>query len=243
MSSPSTALITGAAKRLGQATAIALATKGYDCILHYHTSCSAAEQTAAQVESHGVKSHLISADLSLPDAAEAMFAQAREQLGPISVLINNASVYPGDTLATAQPATMQHTLAVNSISPYTLGRSFAKQDLEGTIINLLDARVMDGCKNHLSYHLSKVVLRELTEQMARDFAPRIRVNAVAPGLILTTEDQTDEYLTQLSESNYLQTHGTADDIVTSILFLISSRFITGQTIFVDGGRHLRKGIL
>ena len=131
---------------------------------------------------------------------------------------------------------------VNALAPFLLSRAFAAQQREGCIINFLDTRIMDYDKTHVSYHLSKRMLFSITRMMALEFAPKVRVNAIAPGLILPPEGKDETYLQDLAPSNPLQTYGGPGDIVEAVLFLLRGRYITGQVVYVDGGRHMLGGV-
>jgi hypothetical protein len=123
-----------------------------------------------------------------------------------------------------------------------LCREFAKQVRGGAIVNFLDTRVLDYDREHMSYHLSKRALFTLTRAMALEFAPAIRVNAVAPGLVLPPAGKDQSYLDALVHTNPLQAHGSVEDVAAAVLFLVTSPFVTGQVIYVDGGRHMLGGV-
>ena len=155
------------------------------------------------------------------------------------MLINNASTFPSDTLDTLTPDTLARNAHLHAVAPLVLSRRLAATGRPGAIVNLLDARVMDYDREHASYHLSKRMLLSLTRMMALEFAPRVRVNAVAPGLILPPAGETHDYLDRLAATNPLECHGAVEDVTEAVLFLLASPFVTGQVLFVDGGRHLR----
>jgi pteridine reductase len=234
-----TALITGAARRIGKALTLRCAREGINIILHYHSSRREAEEVAAQVEACGVKSFLFHADLSVPMQAEKLFKKAKKEAGNVDILVNNASLFMKDTLATFTYEALSTNIAVNALAPLILSRKLAAQDRGGKIINLLDARITDYDDRHTAYHLSKRMLCDLTRMMAIEFAPHITVNGIAPGLILPPPGEDTVFLKKMAHTNPLNMHGTLDDITDAALFLINSSFITGQIIFVDGGRHLK----
>lgn len=200
---------------------------------------SDAEAVAAAVNARGVKAWTLCADIQEPEAAERLLDSALHLAGPIDILINNASTFPEGGLLDCSAADMEINIRQNALSPFLLSRRFAAQNREGCIINLLDAMIADYDRKHVPYHLSKRMLHSLTRMMAVEFAPRIRVNAVAPGLILPPEGKDESYLAGLAHSNLLHTYGDAACVTEAIVFLVRSKFVTGQTIFVDGGRHLR----
>jgi pteridine reductase len=234
-----TALITGAARRLGRATAMSLAQTGADVIVHYRTRAAEAQSLAEEIKTQGRKAWTIQADLADAAQTETLMEQAVHQVGSVDILINNASVFPSDTVMDMAPEALMQSVAIHAAAPLILSRQMAKQGRPGHIINLLDSRVEDYDRHHASYHLGKRMLLSLTRMLAVELAPRIAVNAVAPGLILPPEGQDESYLQNLAHTNPLQRYGDPQDITDAVLFLLSSDFITGQVIFVDGGRHLK----
>jgi len=234
-----TALITGAAKRLGAATALRLAQEGVHVVLHYSTSLLEAEVVREEAEAQGVRALLVQADLALPGAGTSLFEEALSIAGPIDFLVNNASIFPSGSLADLDADSLAQNHQINALAPLELARALHAQQRAGAIVNLLDTRVNDYDQKHVAYHLSKRTLDGLTRMMAHDFAPQLRVNAVAPGLALPPEGLGIDYLASLAHTNPLQRHGSAEGVVEAIVFLLRSGFVTGQTIFVDGGRHLR----
>ena len=234
-----TALVTGAARRLGRATALALAQAGADVVVHYSTRAAEAQSLADEIKTLGRKAWTIQADLRDASQAESLMEQALHQAGTVDILINNASIFPSDTVENLSPETLADAVAVHATAPLILSRRLAAQGRPGAIVNFLDSRVEDYDPAHASYHLSKRMLLALTRMLAVELAPRIAVNAVAPGLILPPEGQDESYLEKLAHTNPLQRHGNPQDITDAVLFLLRSEFVTGQVIFVDGGRHLK----
>lgn len=232
-----TALITGGARRLGRALCCALADAGANVVVHYHQSESEARGLVAELEEKGGRAWSICADLSNAEEVDALAGLLPEQASDVDILINNASIFPEDKLGDLNAESFQHNMQINALAPFQLARSIVTNG--GDVINLLDARMDDHDKEHISYHLSKRMLFNLTRLMAVEFAPKVRVNAVAPGLILPPEGKDEGYLNDLAHTNPLQTHGEPEDVVGAALFLLQSPFVTGQVIFVDGGRHMR----
>lgn len=233
-----TAVVTGAAKRLGRATALALAAEGANLVLHYHTSADEAEAVRAQAQALGVTAWLVQADLGAPDAAEELVSKALAAAGTVDLLVNNASIFPTSMLDTVNLDQVVENLTVNAWSPFAICRAFARQVGQGKIVNMLDARLAGYDWLHVAYILSKHTLATLTRMMAVQYAPRITVNAVAPGLVLPPPGKDESYLQGLVGSIPLRQHGSAQDIADAVLFLLKSAFITGEVIYVDGGRHL-----
>lgn len=237
-----TALVTGAAKRLGRAIALALAREGVHIIVHFRSSGSEAEDTAQAVRECGVRAWTICGELSDSAGASQLVTCAVEQAGPIDFLVNSASIFPSDDLLGFSSEAFHNNMEVNALAPLMAARAFAAQGRPGAIVNLLDSRITDYDRQHVSYHLSKRTLLAITKMLALELAPRIRVNAVGPGLILPPEGEDQQYLEALALTNPLQCHGASEDIADAVLFLLRGSFITGQVIFVDGGRHLRGNV-
>ncbi len=237
-----TVLITGAARRLGRALALALAKRGARIVAHYHTSAAEAEGLVMEIEETGSKAWAVAGDLGLADGPEGLFAQILEIAGPVDVLINSASMYTEEGMGDLTPGSLSANVNVNALAPFLLSRAFAQQDREGSIVNFLDTRILDYDKKHVSYHLSKRMLFSITRMMALEFAPKVRVNAIAPGLILPPAGRDESYLKELAPTNPLNAYGGPGDIIETVLFLLQSPFITGQIIYVDGGRHMLGGL-
>jgi NAD(P)-dependent dehydrogenase (short-subunit alcohol dehydrogenase family) len=237
-----TALVTGAARRIGRATALALARDGIQVVIHYRYSKDEAQDLAENIESLGVRSWVVEADLSQREQVTKVIERAKRLAGSIDILINNASIFPISRLMDFTGADLDLNLQVNAFAPLVLSRDFAKGTKDGVIINFLDSRITDYDAEHVAYHLSKRALFSLTRMLALELAPRIRVNAVAPGLILPPTDADSNYLERMKTSNPLEQIGELDQITDTVKFLISNRFVTGQVIFVDGGRHLKGAV-
>ncbi len=234
-----TALITGGAKRLGAVTALELARHGVNCVLHYRESEAEAHQTADEVSALGVKVWLVQGDLGVADVPDRVWESAESQSGGIDFLINSASIFPEETLDELTESTLAPNVNVNTLAPFHLARRFAATGREGVVINFLDTMVRDYDRKHVPYHLSKKMLHHLTRMMAVEYAPRLRVNGVAPGLVLPPEGKDTSYLESLKHSNPLQTYGCGEQIAHAVIFLLVNTFITGQVIYIDGGRNLR----
>ena len=234
-----TALVTGAARRVGRTIVLTLVAHGARVIIHYRSSADAARTLMQEVEQQGGHAELIQADLSDPQAAEALLPSVIEKYGPLDILINNASIFEPQTLQETTEGHIQANMQIHACAPLALSRALARQNRSGHIVNLLDSRVRDYDRQHVPYHLSKRALMSLTRMLAVELAPAIAVNAVAPGLILPPKGEDEDYLTRLAHTNPLQRHGNPEDVAEAILFLVQSRFITGQIIYVDGGRHMK----
>jgi len=237
-----TALITGGGVRLGRAAALGLASHGADLVLHYNTSGAGALDAAGTISKLGCKAWCIRADLGNAAAAEALLDSAISKAGAIDILINNASIFPKNRLTDFSADDLSQNIQINAMAPLLLARSFASQQREGVIINFLDTRITEYDRNHAAYHLSKRMLYSMTKMMALEFAPRLRVNAVAPGLILPPPGADEGYLERLAEAIPLKRSGNPNDVIEAVLFLVRSSFITGQVLFIDGGQHLNGSV-
>ena len=233
------ALVTGAARRLGRASALALAQNGASIVIHYRSSKAQAESLLEEVRKSGAKGWLIQADLSDLRECESLFSQAIQSAGRIDVLINSASIFPEGTLFDSEENEYFENLKINALAPLKLSKLFAAQNTGGAIINLLDTRILDYDKHHVPYHLSKQALFIFTRMMSIELSPAIRVNAVAPGLILPPEGKSSDYLQRLAHTNPLESWGTEKDISDAVLYLVGARFVTGQVLYIDGGRHVK----
>ena len=232
-------MVTGSARRLGRATALALADAGADVIVHYHNSSGAAGETAAQIERAGRRAWTLGADLASLAEVDSLMRRAIDAAGRVDILVNNASVFASSTVLDFSPADLSSGVQVNAMAPLTLCRAFAAQKRPGDIVNFLDCRIVDYDRSHAAYHLSKRMLFSITRMLALELAPLVKVNAVAPGLILPPAGEDESYLAAQAHTNPLGRHGRAEDVTAAVLFLLRSPFVTGQVIYVDGGRHMK----
>ena len=234
-----TALVTGAARRIGRAISLALARHGVHLVIHYHRSVREAESLLRDIQGLGVKGWLVKADLGDPKQVETLFERAVGEAGPIDILINNASIWPKETLWEVSDQSLRTAMRIHALAPLVLSRDLAKQNRPGQIVNLLDTRVTGYDKTHTAYHLSKRSLLTLTGMLALELAPAVTVNAIAPGLILPPEGQDETYLQNLSHTNPMNRYGGPEDVTEAVIFLLRSRFITGQILYIDGGFHMK----
>jgi len=235
-----TALITGGAKRIGRACALKLAREGADILIHYNQSRAEAEELAGSIRMHGRNVWIIQQDLSHRDSGEILMKKALEKTGSIDYLINSASIFPASSYRDVREIDFDDNIQVNALSPFFLSRAFAEGSPSAEcIINFLDTRIADYDSQHLAYHISKRLLFTFTRVLSQELAPGIRVNAVAPGLVIPPPGETEEYLRQRIHTNPLNRIGTLDQVSESMYFLLTNTFVTGQVLFVDGGRHLK----
>jgi NAD(P)-dependent dehydrogenase (short-subunit alcohol dehydrogenase family) len=237
---PRTALITGAGRRIGAAIALALARAGYDVVLHAHNSREDAERLAAAINGAGGRARVVLADL-VDHAAVRGIIPGSAAFGPLTLLVNNAGEFEPDDIETLSPARFQRAIAVNLAAPLFLSQAFAAQvpgGLDASIVNILDQRVLKPTPRFFSYTLSKAALHTATITLAQALAPRVRVNAVAPGPTLPSARQTDIQFAAQAESLPLQRGPQPDDIAAAVIYLAQARNVTGVTLPVDGGQHL-----
>ncbi|HUX20798.1 MAG TPA: SDR family oxidoreductase [Spirochaetia bacterium] len=238
-----TALVTGAARRIGKATALALARLGADVVVHFRSSEAEARSVVAELVDLGVRSKAVAADLSDEDSPTQLFENSLELTGHVDIVVNSASIFEEATLGEVAPDDFRRNMQVNSTAPFLLARELYEhlraRGGQGVIVNFLDTRITDYDRLHVAYAVSKRALHTLTRMEAEEFAPLIRVNAVAPGLVLPPEGKDQGYLEELKASNPLNAYGNVQQVCDAVLFLIGAEFTTGQTIWVDGGRHMR----
>jgi len=233
------ALITGAARRIGRAIALALAERGVHVIVHHHRSEREAVALCDEIREAGGTAWLVQGDLGDAEWVRRIFHDAVERAGGIDILINNASVFERDTLWDVTEESLAWNLRIHATTPLILAREMAQQGTAGHVVNLLDTRVTVYDREHASYHISKRVLLTLTRMLALELAPKIAVNGIAPGLILPPAGQDETYLDGLVYTNPLKRHGGPEDVVDAVLFLLRSRFVTGQILYIDGGYHMK----
>ncbi|HEY2071318.1 MAG TPA: SDR family oxidoreductase [Rhizomicrobium sp.] len=234
-------LVTGAARRLGRAIALDLAADGWDVAIHYNNSDADAASAAEEVRKAGVRATTVKADLSREDETTTIIARAVAGIGPLTALVNSASLFENDDWQTATRASWDKHMAVNLRAPFVLSQAFARQlpdGQDGAIVNLLDQRLFKPGPQFLSYSLSRSGLHWLTTTLAQALAPRIRVNAVAPGPTLKAAAQSPADFAHEQRSTILGHGSDPADISGAVRYLLAARAVTGQTVAVDGGQHL-----
>lgn len=219
------ALVTGGAVRIGEAITKSLQAEGVEVVVHYRNS---------KAEAEALSPYTVQSNLASPDE----YSRLLEQAGKVNILINNASIFTKDVLESSTPERVQHEFQVNLFAPMELCRSFAERAEEGAIVNLLDRRIRCNDTTCVPYSLSKKALEELTKLAALAYAPRIRVNAVAPGPILPPPGSPAESARELAGNIPLDLLPAPVEIAEAALYLLKADSVTGQVIFVDGGQHL-----
>jgi NAD(P)-dependent dehydrogenase (short-subunit alcohol dehydrogenase family) len=234
-------MVTGGARRIGRSIVERLAGDGYAVAIHCRRSSDAAEQLAARIRQAGGRAAVVQADLADAGAVGTILDAAGKALGPVTLLVNNASEFEPDEVETLSLERWDRHFAVNLRAPLFLARDFARQlpaDREGCIVNIVDQRVWKPTPQFFSYTLTKAALFTATQTMAQALAPRIRVNAIGPGPTLSNERQGDDDFAKQSEAVLLGRGGTPDEIAEAVIFLARARSVTGQMIAIDGGQHL-----
>lgn len=235
------ALVTGAAKRIGRSIALALAAEGWDVAIHYRESRDQAAAVAEEVRRLGRRAMIVRADLAREAEVVQIIPEATATLGPLGLLVNNASVFEMDKAETATRASWDKHLEANLRAPFVLSQAFAAQLPEGAsgnIVNLLDQRVWKLTPYFISYTVAKMGLWTLTRSLALAYAPRIRVNGIGPGPTLPSPRQTEEQFAAQSAAMPLGHGATAEEIAQGVLYILSAPSMTGQMIALDGGEHL-----
>jgi pteridine reductase len=233
-----TALVTGGAVRIGRAICEALAAEGCRVVVHCHRSRAAAARLAAELRAGGAQAWGVRGALRTQAGCERVVAEAWRAAGRLDILVNNAAVFHKDALATATERKLQDEFRINLFAPVLLTRAFARRARTGKVINLVDRRVAGHDPACLPYVLSKQALAEFTRVAALDLAPRITVNAVAPGAVLPPPGKGSKYLYDRAGRVPLRRPVTPADVAQAVAMLLQADAVTGQVLFVDGGQHL-----
>lgn len=235
------ALVTGAARRIGRALALTAAEAGYDVAVHHRGSADEAEAVAFEIRSMGRRAAAVAAELTDEVETSALVGRAAQALGPVTLLINNASVFEDDRIQTLTRRSWDAHMQTNLRAPILLTQTLAAElpaETEGQVINLLDQRVWKPNPQFFSYSLSRAALWHATRVLAQALAPRVRVNAIGPGPTLPSVHQTQAEFEAEAHNVPLQRRSSPEDIAAAARYLIDARQVTGQMIAVDGGQHL-----
>ncbi len=234
-----TAVVTGAAHRLGRVIALALAEAGAHIVVHYHTASSAAASTVAEVEALGVRAVPVQADLRQPDAPDRIFAAAETDLGGVDLLVNSAaSMEPGEVLALGR-SDWHQVLELNLTAPFFLAQRAApgmRARGGGAIVNIADLAGLQPWARYPAHSVSKAGLIMATRVLAKALAPDIRVNAIAPGPVLKPDDWDEARWQAVGAHTLLKRTGSGYDVARAVLYLLQADYVTGETLIVDGGR-------
>jgi NAD(P)-dependent dehydrogenase (short-subunit alcohol dehydrogenase family) len=235
------ALITGGAKRIGRAITEALAAKGYAVVIHCNASRAEADALAADISAKGGDAAVVQADLALPEPVAQLMKDAAKPFGPVTLLVNNASLFIADTLHSIDVPTWNRQFSVNIRAPSVLAGAMAAalpEPRKGAIVNIIDQRVWKLTPEFYSYTLSKAALWAATRTMAQTLAPRIRVNAVGPGPTLGNIHDGDAGVQHEAAGVPLLRQVDPREIADAVLYLAEAESVTGQMIAVDGGQHI-----
>ena len=233
-----TALITGSAKRIGRAIALGLAEKGFNIALHYNASFEEANDLKREIESLDGVCKLFKSDLNYSSQVLSLTSEVNKEFENFNLLINNASVFEPCSFKETEVSFFDKSFNVNLKAPFFLMRDFANLNKEGHIINLLDTNVNQNKTGHFVYHLTKKSLFELTKLAAKDLAPNIRVNAIAPGPILPPPGQDEKSFEKEAKTIPMKSRGYVENVLKGINYLIENEFVTGECLYIDGGKHL-----
>ncbi len=236
-----TALVTGGSARIGRAICEGLANAGYAVAVHYNASGKNAEKVVEALRTHGIEAVAVQADLTNTEQTRALIGKVTDELGPLGVLVNNASLFEEDSFDMSDEKLWDAHFAVHVKAPALLTSAFAKQvsaEDQGLVVNIVDERVWKLTPNFASYTLSKSALWAATKTMAQKFAPKIRVNAIGPGPTLPSYRQSDEDFSNQLKTLPLQTGPDLTDFAKTILYFTEMKSVTGQMIALDGGQHI-----
>lgn len=238
---PSVALVTGASDRIGAAIAQALALAGHAVIIHYRSGTEGAQQVRDTIRAEGGKAEILKADLASRSQRARLIGEAAALFGPLTTLINNASVFDPDSARDVNEEVWDQHFAIHAEAPIFLSRDFAEQlpaGAEGNIVNMIDERVLHLSPAYFSYTLSKSVLWTATQTLAQSLAPAIRVNAIGPGPVLPHSRQSQAEFDKGVAALPLQRHAGPQAIAEGVLAILSLKSMTGQMLALDGGKHL-----
>lgn len=238
---PRVALVTGAAKRIGREIALALARDGWDVAVHYATSRQQARETVAAIEALGRRAVAVNRDLAVERGVKSLLDECAAELGPVTCVVNNASIFEYDTPQRFKPELLIKHLRINTAAPLLLAQMLAAalgERERGVVINLLDQKLWNPNPDFLSYTLSKCALEYATRVLAQAFAPKLRVVGVAPGVTLPSHLQTEAGFARAHKMTPLRRSSTPADVAAAVVYLANAPAVTGTTLIVDGGQHL-----
>ena len=235
------ALVTGAGRRLGQAIAVALGARGLRVAVHFNASRKGAARTVEAIANAGGEARLVQADLATADGPGRLVDEAAAAWGRLDVLVNSAAVMRRTPLESVTPAEWDGIMALNLRAPFFAARSAARHMAAGgAIVNIADLAAFETWPAYVPHGMSKAGVVQMTRALARVLAPAVRVNAVAPGAVLLPDDWGEEAARRLTDSTPLGRLGTPQDVADAVLYLLAADYVTGETIIVDGGRHVRR---
>lgn len=236
------ALVTGGGVRVGRAVSLALAAAGYDVAIHCHTSVAATEETAERIEERGRRSVVVRGDFADAGSAGRVVRESGEALGGLDLLVNSAAAFPRHQPERVTAAEWDAVFAVNARAPFfcAVAATALMGEAGGAIVNVADVAAFEAWPSYAPYAATKAALVSLTRSLAVAWAPRVRVNAVAPGPVLLPEGSTEDERRAAAESTALGRLGRAEDVADAVLYLAGADFVTGEVIRVDGGEHVAR---
>jgi pteridine reductase len=236
------ALVTGAGRRVGRALAVALGARGMHVIVHYNSASAGAEETVRLVVRAGGSGEVMRADLGNTSEAEQLVDQAVAARGALDVLVNSAAVMLRTPLGETSAKDWDAMFALNVRAPYFLSQHAAPalRTSRGSIVNIADLAAFETWPGYVPHGLTKAAVVQMTRALARVLAPEVRVNAIAPGVVLLPEGWSDADAERLRATTPLGRLGSPEDVAGAMLFLLDAGYVTGEVITVDGGRHIRK---
>ena len=235
------ALVTGAGRRIGRAIALGMARAGWDVAVHYGRSASEARQVVAEIAALGRRAVALPCDLADEAAVRLLLPQAAGALGPVSCVVNNASLFDYDSAADFTLARLEAHMAANVAAPILLAQALHAATPDGAqavVLNLLDQKLYNLNPDFLSYTLSKAALHTATTLLAQELAPKLRVVGIAPGITMVSGEQSEDGFAKAHTQTPLGRSSTPEDIVAAVLYAAGARALTGTTLLVDGGQHL-----
>jgi pteridine reductase len=238
---PRVALVTGAGHRVGRAFAVALGARGYDLAVHYNASAGPADETVSIIEQAGGKARKFSCDLTSADGPASLVASVFDQLKRLDVVINSAAVMLRTPVNEVTVEEWDRIFNLNLRAPFFVAQAAARVMTDGgVIINIADLAAFETWPAYVPHAISKAGVVKMTESLAKVFAPKVRVNAIAPGAILLPDDWDEDAAKKFASTTPLKRLGSPDDAVAAMLYLLDAEYVTGETIVVDGGRRIRK---
>ena len=235
------ALVTGGARRVGRAFALALADRGARVAIHHHESPEQAASLVEQLAERGIDAAAFASDLRKADAPDRLIAQVVQRFGSLDILVNSAAIMVRRSLDELTPDDWDDTFALNLRAPFFCARAAARAmaDRGGVIVNLADLAGIETWPAYAAHGISKAGVIHMTRVLARILAPRVRVNAIAPGAVLLPESWSADDAAHLERTTPLRRLGSPNDVAQAMLYFIEADYVTGDLLIVDGGRHIR----
>ena len=235
------ALVTGAGRRIGRTIALALGARGMRVAVHYHMTADGAAQTAREIAAQGAEARVLAADLRQPAAPARLIADVLAEFGALDVLVNSAAVMVRTPLGEVTPEAWDEMFALNLRAPFFCAQAAAPalRSRGGAIVNIADLAGMETWPGYMPHGITKAGILHMTRALARVLAPAVRVNAVAPGSVLLPDDWGPDAAERLVNTTPLRRLGSPDDVAQAVLYLLEADYVTGHTVVVDGGRHIR----